>query len=69
MNPSPKSTDQEKKNVMNSFDSSSQDQCIETDTKRILTYILMSWNEEDEDSDQQLEKWGVEKYFWINQNL
>ena len=46
MNPSPKLTDQEKKSVMNSFDSYSQDQCIETNTKRILTRILMSWNED-----------------------
>ena len=46
MNPSPKLTDQEKKTVMNSFDSSSQDQCIETTTKRILAHVLIRWNEE-----------------------
>ena len=38
--PSPKVTNQEKKCVGNSFDSSSQDQCIETNSKRILTHIL-----------------------------
>ena len=43
VNPSPKLTDQGNKSVMNSFDSSSQDQCIETNTKRILTHVLMSW--------------------------
>ena len=32
------------KSVMNSFHSSSQDQCIETNTKRILTHVLMCWN-------------------------
>ena len=46
MNPYPKLTDQEKKSVMNSFDSSSQDQCIETNTKIILTHVLMCWNED-----------------------
>ena len=46
MNPSPKLTDQEKKGVMNSFYSSSQDQCIETNTKRILTHVLMCLNED-----------------------
>ena len=44
--PSPKLTDLEKKYVMNSFDYSSQDQCIETNTKRILTHILMRWKED-----------------------
>ena len=31
---------------MNYFDSSSQDQCIETNTKRILTHVLMRWKED-----------------------
>ena len=31
---------------MNYFDSSSQDQCIETMTKRILTHVLMRWKED-----------------------
>ena len=43
--PSPKLTDQEKKHVRNYFDASSQDQCIENNTKRILTHILMRWDE------------------------
>ena len=46
MNTSPKLTDQEKKIVMNSFDYSSQDQCFETNTKRIMTHVLMRWNED-----------------------
>ena len=46
MNPSPKLIDLEKKYVMNYFDSSSQDQCIETNTKRIMTHVLMSWKED-----------------------
>ena len=46
LNPSPKLTDQEKKSVMNYFDSSSQYQYIETNTKRILTHVLMCWNED-----------------------
>ena len=46
MNPYQKLTDQENKSVMNSFDSSSQYQCIETNTKRILTHVLMSWKED-----------------------
>ena len=46
VNPSPKLTDQEEKNVMNSFASSSQDQCIETNTKIILTHVLMRWKED-----------------------
>ena len=45
VNPSPKLIDQEKKIVLNSFDSSSQYQCIGTTTKRILTHVLISWNE------------------------
>ena len=45
VNSSPKLTDLEKKHVMNSFDSSSQDQCIETNTKIILTHSLMRWKE------------------------
>ena len=31
---------------MNYFDSSSQDQCIETNTKRIMTHVLMRWKED-----------------------
>ena len=31
---------------MNYFDSYSQDQCIETNTKRILAYVLMRLNED-----------------------
>ena len=46
LNPSPKLTDQEKKSVMNYFDSSSQYQYIETNTKIILTHVLMCWNED-----------------------
>ena len=46
VNPYPKLTDLENKRVMNSFDSSSQDQCIETNTKRILTRVLMRWKED-----------------------
>ena len=45
MKPSPKLTDQERKHVRNSFDYSFQDQCIETNTKIILTHVLRSWNE------------------------
>ena len=44
--PSPKLTDQEKKHVRNYFDDSSQEQCIETNTKRILTHVLMRWKED-----------------------
>ena len=46
MKPFPKLTDQEKKHVMNYFDDSSQYQCIEANTKRILTRVLMSWKED-----------------------
>ena len=46
VNPSPKLTDQEKKIVINYFDSYSQDQCIEANTKRILNRSLMRWNED-----------------------
>ena len=41
--PSPKLTDQEKKHVKNSFDASYQDQCIETNTKRILSHVSRRW--------------------------
>ena len=44
MTPSPKLTDQEKKYVRNSFDDPSQDQCIETKSKRILTRVLRRWD-------------------------
>ena len=43
--PSPKLTDQEKKHVNNSFDASYQYQFIETNTKRIMTHVLMCWDE------------------------
>ena len=42
VNPSPKLTDQEKISVMNSFGYSSQDKCIETNTKGIMTHVLNS---------------------------
>ena len=42
--PSPKLTDQEKKDVRNYFDASSQDQCIETTSKRIMTHVLRRWD-------------------------
>ena len=45
MNPSPKLTYQEKKSVMNSFGCSFQYQCIETNTKIIMTHVLRSRNE------------------------
>ena len=35
---------------MDSFDYSSQDQCIETNTKRIITHVLMRWNEDKSNS-------------------
>ena len=41
---SPKLTDQEKRYVRNSFDALSQDQCIETNSKRILTHVLRHWD-------------------------
>ena len=44
MTPSPKLTDQEKKYVRNSFDASSQDHCIENNSKRILTHVLRRWD-------------------------
>ena len=43
--PSSKLTDQEKKHVRNSFDALSQDQCIKTNTKIILTRVLRCWYE------------------------
>ena len=46
MKPSPKLTEQENKHVRNSFDSSYQNQCIETNTKRILTRVLIRWKED-----------------------
>ena len=45
MTPYPKVTDQEKKCVRNSFDVSSQDQCIETTSKRIMTHVLRHWGD------------------------
>ena len=46
VNPSPKLPDLEKKHVMNYFDYSSQYQCIENNTKIILTYVLMNLKED-----------------------
>ena len=46
MNPYPKLSDLEKKHVMNSFDSYSQDKCIETNTKRIMTHVLIRKKED-----------------------
>ena len=43
--PSPKVTDKENKCVRNSFDVSSQDQCIETTSNRILTHVLRRWDD------------------------
>ena len=43
--PSPKVTNQEKKCVSNSFDASFQYQCIETNSKIILTHSLRRWDE------------------------
>ena len=31
---------------MNYFDSSSQDQCIEANTKIIMNHVVMRWNED-----------------------
>ena len=45
MTPSPKVTDQEKECVRNYFDASSQDQCIETNSKIIMTHVLRRWDE------------------------
>ena len=45
VNPSPELTDQENRSIENYFGSSSQDQCIENNTKRILTHVLKRWNE------------------------
>ena len=41
---STKVTDKEKKCVRNYFDASSQDQCIETNSKRIMTHVLRRWD-------------------------
>ena len=46
LNPYPKLTYQEKKIGVDYFDASFQDQCIETNPKRILTHVLMRWNED-----------------------
>ena len=45
MNPSPNLSDQEKRSIATYFGCSSQDQCIETNTKIILTRVLKRWNE------------------------
>ena len=44
MTTSSKVTDQEKKCLSNYFDASSQDQCIETNSKIILTHVLRRWD-------------------------
>ena len=43
--PSPKLTNHDKKYVRNSLDASSQDQCIETNSKRTLNHVLRRWDE------------------------
>ena len=43
--PSPRVTNQEKKCLRNSFDASSQDKCIETNSKIILTHVLRRWDD------------------------
>ena len=48
VNPSPMLTEQENISVMNSFGYSSQDQCIETKTKRIMIRFLKRWNEKNQ---------------------
>ena len=45
LNPSPKLDYQEKRIITNSFGSYSQDQCIETNIKRIMTHVLNHGNE------------------------
>ena len=45
LNPSPKLTDQEKGSIATSFGCFYHDQCIETNTKRVLTHVLKTWNE------------------------
>ena len=45
VNTSPNLSDQEKRSIATFFGSSSQDQCIETNTKIIMTLVLNSWNE------------------------
>ena len=45
VNLSPKLAEQENRSIANSFAYSYQDQCIETNTRRILTHVLNSWNE------------------------
>ena len=44
VNPSPKVTDQGKRIIATYFGSSSQDQCIENNAKRIVTHVLKRWN-------------------------
>ena len=46
VSPSPELTDLEKKHVINSFGSSYQNQYIKTNTKRMLTHVLMLWKED-----------------------
>ena len=45
VNPSPKLTHQAKRSIATYFGSSSQDQCIETNIKKVLTRVLKRWNE------------------------
>ena len=45
VNPSPKLTDLKQKSIMNYFDYSYQYQCIETNTRIIITHVLTRWNE------------------------
>ena len=45
VNPSPKLTYQENLNIVTSFGTSSRCQCIETNTKRIVTPVLKGCNE------------------------
>ena len=44
VNLSPKLTDQEKRTISTSFVSSSQDQSIEINAKRILNHVFKLWN-------------------------
>ena len=42
--PSPKLSDQENCSIVTSFGYSYQDQCIKTNTMRVLTNVLERWN-------------------------
>ena len=54
VNPSPKLADQEKRSIVTSFGSSSQYQCIETNTKRIMTHVLKRWNKNKSSAHQSI---------------